>query len=224
MASLGNEIRTLIQLEVKREWRNRYAFNGMILYAVSTIFVCYLSFNVQRNDLQPITWNVLFWIILLFAAINAVAKSFLQESAGRLLYMYQLASPQAVIIAKIVYNTLLLAVLALLSYGFYALILGNPVQKPWLFLGNLLVAVLGFSGTLTLLSGISAKAGNNSALMAILSLPIMLPVLLMAMKVAKHAMDGLALSTVSNELSTLLAIDGLVIAVSYLLFPYLWRT
>ena len=69
--------------EWKVEWRNRYALNGLLLYLISTIFICYMSFNVKVNQLNPLTWNALFWIIMLFAAVNAIAKSFMHEKPAR---------------------------------------------------------------------------------------------------------------------------------------------
>jgi len=36
----------LFKKEVKLEWRSKYAFNGVLLYVVSTVFVCYISFEI----------------------------------------------------------------------------------------------------------------------------------------------------------------------------------
>ncbi len=213
-----------LKKELKQEWRNKYALNGLLLYLASTIFICYLSFNVKTNELTPVTWNALFWIIILFASINTVAKSFIQEKNERQLYYYTIISPQALIIARIIYNAILLVVMAIVGYIIYAIILGNPVVDDLLFVANLLLAAIGFSATLTLISAIASKAGNNQTLMAILGFPIILPMLLMVIKVSKNAMDGLERSASVDELLTLLAINMIVGAVSFLLFPYLWRS
>ena len=95
-----NQVYYLIKKELTIEWRNRYAVNGILLYLISTIFICYLSFNVRADQLDPVTWNVLFWIIILFAAVNAVAKSFIQEKHGQFLYYYWVHDPVAVIVGK----------------------------------------------------------------------------------------------------------------------------
>lgn len=213
-----------IKKEFKQEWRNRYALNGIILYLACTIFICYLSFHVRTNQLTPVTWNALFWIIILFASINAVAKSFMGEKPERQLYYYTIISPQALIVARMIYNAVLLLVISLLGAFFYSLILGNPVADQTLFIGNLFLGAIGFSSTLTLISAIASKAGSNQTLMAILGFPILLPMLLMVIKISKNAMDGLDLSASLDELLTLMAINIIVGAVSYLLFPYLWRT
>lgn len=214
----------LIKKEWQIEWRNRYALNGLLLYLISTIFICYLSFNVKANQLNPPTWNALFWIIMVFSAVNAVAKSFLQEKSGQLFYYYSLFDPRVLIGARIIYNTALMLVLALLGYVLYSLVLGNPVEDPWYFLLTVVLAALGFSATFTMISAIASKAGNNQTLMAILGFPVILPVLLLVIKLSKNAMDGLQRSSSTDELLTLLAINVLVGALSFLLFPYLWRT
>jgi heme exporter protein B len=221
--NLFQEIAALLRKEIVLEWRRKYAFNGILLYVISTIFICYLSFNLQRSQLNPLTWNALFWIILLFTATNAIAKSFVQESEGRQLYYYTLVSPEAIILSKIIYNTLLMWLMSILAYLVYSLILGNPVQNKVLFFANMLLGGMGFSTTLSMISAIASKSNNGGTLMAVLGFPVMIPFLLLLIKISKNAIDGLALSVSYDEIGTLIAINLIVISVSYLLFPYLWR-
>lgn len=218
------ELKALIEKEIRLEWRQRYALNGMLLYIISTVFVCYMSFKLKVNDIEPITWNTLFWIILLFTAVNSITKSFTQERAGRQLYYYTLASPQGIILSKIIYNIVLLLALSLVGFFIYAVMMGNPVQNIGMYLTAIILGAVGFSATLTMVAGIASKAENTSTLMAVLSFPIILPMLLMLIRLSKNAMDGLEWNTSYDEILTLLGIDGIVIALSYLLFPFLWRS
>ncbi|WP_460949938.1 heme exporter protein CcmB [Spirosoma daeguense] len=224
MAESIRQMSALMRKEFLLEWRQRYALNGMLLYIAGAVFVCYLSFNTRRGQLSPIVWNTLFWIIQLFTAINAIAKSFVQERASRQLYYYTLVSPQLIILSKILYNTVLMLILALLGFCVYAFVLGNPVQDVALYLLTLVLGAIGFAAALTLVSGIASKAENPGTLMAILSFPAILPLLLMLLKISKNALDGLDRSTSWNEIGTVLAIDAIVITVSWLLFPFLWRS
>jgi heme exporter protein B len=221
---LWKEIRLLIRKEIILEWRQRYALNGIILYVISAVFVCYLSFNLQRGQLNVLTWNALFWIILLFVAINAIAKSFMQERYGRQIYYYSITSPQGIILSKILYNVILMIILAFTCLLVYALVLGNPIDDWGLFAANLLLGAAGFSTTLTMVSGIASKTSNSSTLMAILGFPVIIPMLLMVIRVSKNAIDGLALSVSYDELMILVAVNVIVGTVSYILFPYLWRS
>jgi heme exporter protein B len=127
-------------------------------------------------------------------------------------------------LAKIIYNTGLMLLMSLLGYGVYSLVLDNPVLDQGLFLANMLLGSLGFASALTMVSGIAAKASNSGTLMTVLGFPVVLPMLLMLMKVSKNAIDGLARSVSYDEIGTLLAINAIIVAVSYLLFPFLWRT
>jgi heme exporter protein B len=216
---LLNQIKYLIAKEIKLELRNKYALGGILLYVVSTIFVSYLSF---KNIVNPATWNALFWIILLFASINAIAKSFISETRGRLLYMYTLVSPQAVILSKIIYNSLLLIVLSALCLFMYSVFVGNLIQDYPLFLLTLFLGVLGFSSLLTMVSAIASKTSNNFTLMAILSFPIIMPLLIVLIKLSRNAIDGLERWDV-NYIMVLIFINVIIVALSYLLFRYLWR-
>lgn len=219
-----DEIIALVRKEATLEWRQKYALNGILLYVISTVYITYLSVGVKGGTVQVSTWNALYWIIILFSAVNAVAKSFIQENQGRQLYYYMIASPESIILSKILYNTGLTLVLSVLGYMVFSVVMGNPVQDQPMFLLNLLLSSIGFSSCLTMVSSIAGKAGNNGTLMAILSFPILIPMLLLAIQISKNAIDGLDRGISLDKIITLLAINGVVGATSYLLFPYLWKS
>ena len=218
-----NEIRLLVRKEIQLEWRQKYAMHGLLLYLASTVFVCYLSFKAKQQAIHPITWNTLFWIILLFIAINAIGKSFTQESAQRNLFYYTIASPEAIIFSKIAYNTFVMIGISLIGIGFYSWVMGNPVGNFPLYLLSLILGAVGFSATLSMVAGIAAQGENTATLMAVLSFPIILPLLLMLLKVSKSAMDGLSIQENWDEIAILTSIDVIVIVLSGILFPYIWR-
>jgi heme exporter protein B len=215
-----SEIRYLIKKEATSEWRNKHTISGMLIYVVSTIFVCYLSF---RRIVDIPTWNALYWIILLFAATNAIAKSFLQESKGKLLYYYTLTSPQAFIISKIIYNGAIMIIISLLSLLFYTLLIGNVIENMSMFIVGVIVGSTGFAANLTLIAAIASKANNNSAMTAILGFPVILPMLLSIIKFSKFAIDGIGWGINLKYLLVILFLNVIVVALSYILFPYLWR-
>jgi len=217
---LWAEIKYLVDKEIRLELKQKYVLNGILLYLVSTIFVTYLAFE---NAITGETWNSLFWIILLFVAVNGISKSFIQESPARHLYYYTIASPQAVVLAKILYNLLLMAILSVLSFGFFLLLMGNQVVNLPLFLLTLVFGSLGLSSVLTMVAAIASRASNNFSLMAILSFPIVLPLLALLMKVSRTAMSSMDWSGLVPLLVILLTVNVAVIALAYLLFPYLWR-
>ncbi|MBC7567169.1 MAG: heme exporter protein CcmB [Pedobacter sp.] len=216
----ANEVKYLLYKEILLEWRSKYAINGMLLYVVSTIFVCFISFVTMENK---ITWNALFWIIMLFAAINGVSKSFLQESKGRQLYSYIIASPAAIILAKTIYNILMMVILTTIALGVYIIVFSYSPSDFLLFYIAVILGSLSFSTIFTMVSAIATKAGNGGMLMAVLSFPLIIPVLIVLIKLSKNAIDGLDRSVSLDEIGILLLINVMTVTASLILFPYLWK-
>jgi len=211
-------IYTLIKKDLLLEVRQQYSFYGILLYIIATIFVLYMTIREPEAKV----WNGLFWIIQLFICINAVAKSFLQETRGRMLYFYSIVNPRDFILAKLVFNSVLMLLMSFLSIGLFSLFLGNPVQKALPFIGLVLLGGWSLSLVFTFLSAIAAKAQQNAAIMAILGFPIIIPQLMLLMQLANTVFSdktGIASST----LLLIVMLDVLVVMLAVILFPFLWK-
>jgi heme exporter protein B len=190
-----------------------------LLYVASTTFVLFLA--VSKPEKQ--VWIGAFWTILIFASVNAIAKSFLQESKGRMLYYYTITSAATFILAKLIFNALLMIVISLVSWFLVQLLLGSPVQKPLLFIFICVLGSVSLGLLFTLLSAIAAKAQQNAALMAILGFPLVLPLLLVLMKASNVAL------TISDNyfpiglIGILVGYNILIILLSVILFPFIWK-
>ena len=114
--------------------------------------------------------------------------------------------------------------LSLVGFGAYALVLGNPVEDIWIYLLVVVLGSVGLSFSMTMVSAIASKARNSNTLMAILSFPVVLPILLMVIKISKNAIYGVERLASVDDFMVLIAINALIAAASYLLFPYLWRS
>ena len=209
---------TLFKKDLLLEVRQQYAFYGVLLYVGATIFVLYMSIE----NPETATWNGLFWIIQLFISINAVAKSFLQESSSRMLYYHTITNPQQFIAAKLLFNTVLMLVMSLLSLFLFSLFMTYPVLKTATFIGIVFLGSWSLSLVFTFLAAIAAKARQNAAIMAILGFPIIIPQLLMLIKVSSTVFQ-LNSSIPTANLLLLIVSDVLVILLSFILFPFLWK-
>jgi len=198
--------------------RQQYSFYGILLYIGATIFVLFMSIEEPKSNV----WNGLFWVIQLFICINAVAKSFLQENKGRMLYFYSIASPTNFVLAKLLFNSLLMLVMSLLSLLLFTMFLGNPIQKAGAFIGLVLLGGWSLSLVFTFLAAIAAKAQQNAAIMAVLGFPIIIPQLLLLMRLSKAAFAPL-LTIPLDTVLLLVALDGLIVLLAVILFPFLWK-
>ncbi|GAC1425975.1 MAG: heme exporter protein CcmB [Flavisolibacter sp.] len=213
-----NEIWTLFKKDVTLEIRQQYAFYGVLLYVGATIFVLYMS--IEHPDSE--TWNSLFWIIQLFISINAVAKSFLQENPNRMFYYHTITSPQNFIVAKLLYNSLLMLLMNGLSFIIFSLFMTYPVVQTERFIAILFLGGWTLSLVFTFLAAIAARAQQNAAIMAILGFPIIIPQLLVLMKISATAFNNHSPLPLSNIL-LILASDFVVVLLSIILFPFLWK-
>ncbi|HEY5369260.1 MAG TPA: heme exporter protein CcmB [Hanamia sp.] len=215
-----SKIITLLKKDFLLELRQQHTFFGILLYVASTIFVLYLAMGQPESAV----YNGLFWMIQLFVCINAVAKSFMQESKGRMLYFYTITSPVHFIIAKLIYSSVIMLLMVLVSLILFWILLGNPIMNPFQFIGIACLGGLSLSLVFTLMSAIAAKAHQNAAIMAILGFPLIIPQLLLLIRLSKSAFGEVFRDGAIMQITMLLiGLDVLVVVLSIVLFPFLWK-
>lgn len=215
-----NNIYILLKKDLLLELRQQHTFYGVLLYIASTIFVLYLAMD------EPVAnvWNGLYWLIQLFVCVNTVAKSFLQESKGRMLYFYSVVSPVQFIISKLLYNILLMVFMSVINLLLFFIFLNNPLSSGLTFTGIVVLGGASLSLVFTVMSAIASKAQHNAALIAILGFPVILPQLLLLMRLSKTAFAELFKAGAVFQLSGLvLGLDVLIVIMAVILFPYLWK-
>ena len=215
-----SQIITLLKKDFLLELRQQHTFFGILLYVASTIFVLYLAMGQPESTV----YNGLFWMIQLFVCINAVAKSFMQESKGRMLYFYTITSPVHFIIGKLIYSVIIMLLMVLLSLLLFRILLGNPVFNYLQFVGIAFLGGMSLSLVFTLMSAIAAKAQQNAAIMAILGFPLIIPQLLLLIRLCRAAYGEVFREGALLQISLLLGgLHILVIVLGIVLFPFLWR-
>ncbi|MGN6509580.1 MAG: heme exporter protein CcmB [Chitinophaga sp.] len=219
MKSPLSQIIALVKKDLLLEWRQRHALFGILLYVFSTMFVI----NLMVKEPEDKIWNAMFWVVQLFVCVNAVAKSFLQESRGRLLYFYSLVHPRYFIAAKLIYNVLLMTVFSVVTLVCCILFLGNPLMHGLYFLGVVLLGGISLSLLFTMLAAIAAQAAQNAALMAIMGFPLIMPILMLLSNIAQSAFAPVVQPGLAGMFLLLAGMDVLVIALALILFPFLWK-
>lgn len=214
-----HSILTLFKKDLLLEVRQQYTFYGVILYVASTIFVL----NLAMEHPEDKVWNGLFWMIQLFICVNAVAKSFLAESRGRMLYFYTIAGARDFVLSKLLFNAVLMIVMSLVSMGLFFLLLGNPISNPWRFTGIVCLGGFSISLVFTFLAAIAARAQQNAAMMAIMGFPLIIPQLMLLMKISSVAFADVIQAGLGQLIMLLTGLDVLVILLAVILFPFLWK-
>lgn len=214
-----SHIYALLKKDLLLEVRQQYTFYGIVLYVASTIFVLYMAMQQPEEKV----WNGLFWMIQLFICVNAVAKSFLSEGRGRMLYFYSISGARNFILAKLLFNAALMMVMSLTSLLLFVLLMGNPLQYPMEFAGIVCLGGVSLSLVFTFLAAIAARAQQNAALMAILGFPLIIPQIMLLMKISNGVFADVIQAGTTNIIFLLLGLDILVVALAVILFPFLWK-
>jgi heme exporter protein B len=215
-----NRIWNLVATEARIELRERYALSGIVLYVLSSSFIV---FSIWRQ-LPAREWGLTFWVIFLFCSLMAVLKSFGKESEGRYFYFYTLYHPLELFVAKVIYNLLLLLFIFLvLWFVLYVMAGDHIIRMGWFFITGLLASV-GLSFLLTLISSIAIKTQQNASLTSVMALPLMIPLLINILRLTSYAAGTTPDNNPWNEMMLLSSIISLVIGMSLWLFPYLWRS
>jgi heme exporter protein B len=214
------QIYQIVRLNFRLEWQERQSYFSILIYILSSVYLSYLVFN---QAISAETWNAFFWVIFIFSAVQAAYRSFHFEADQRFLLYYGMVKPENLVLGKIIYNFLYLFATGLFTALIFTFLMGNEIHSLAAFLFILLLASLGFSTILTFVAGISAKASNNPALPAILSIPLLYPQLISLSRVSLRSLTGFSWELNAPLLIVLALLSLVSLLLSYLLFPYLWR-
>ncbi|MFQ6008148.1 MAG: heme exporter protein CcmB [Candidatus Zixiibacteriota bacterium] len=208
--------------DARLELRTRYALNAILMFAITTLAV--VSFSVGQSGLSPKLLAALFWIILFFSAMSGLAQTFIrEEEAATAVTLRLLADPDSVYIGKLLFNFILLSVMAGIITPVFFLFTDAVTHGIPLFIVILATGVIGLSAATTLVAAIIAKASVKGALFAVLSFPILMPLLLVLISATEKVMEDATLGDISTEIQFIAAYGVVMITGSILLFKFVWQ-
>lgn len=213
------KIWSLVKKDLTVDLREIYAFASVFLFVLTCVFIVFKAFD--QISLQ--IWVVTYWIILIFVSINAVLKSFKDESSSSRMYFYSILNPLHVIVAKIIYNFIFVYTLSLILWIILVFFSFNPFESIGQFLLILLCASFGFSVVFTFVSALSQSGGNNSTLLSVLGMPLIIPILLLSIKLSFANTAMLDDTSLVTDFSLLVGINLLLTGICMLLFSILWK-
>jgi heme exporter protein B len=220
------QVFALIRKDVLVELRNKYVLGSVMLFSASTVMIIYFSllYNNSLNVISAPIWSILFWMVVLFSAVNAVSNSFFRESETQLMNYYFLFSPLVYLSSKIIYNVVYTLALSLVGALIFFIVISNPVKLPFIFLSVMILGSLSYAILFTIMSAIAVKAKSNNTLVAVLGFPILIPMMIFITKVTSAALGSVEhMELAFKNLMLIGALDLMQITLAVILFPYIWR-
>ena len=214
-SNLVKLVRAEFQLDLKKP---AVLAAAMLQMATMTL----LAFLSQPN-INAKVWSSLFWIILIFCTLQAISKNFLGVNRARWIYFNQLSTPQNILWSKMIYGWFTMTLLTLANLLLFAFFMGFPIQHPAAYFCNLTLVVAGIGSIFTLIGAIATKANQAGFLAPVLSLPVILPLILVGMQASNKTLNPVLVSSVWNDIALVGALDGLIIVLAVILFQPLWK-
>lgn len=206
--------------DITIELRERHSYLSSLLYLIAITFVVYKVFGRVEAPSRV----GLFWILILFTSINVISYSFSFHSQKRKLYHYTLYRPVELIIAKWSINCLKLIFAGLILIGLQVLFSNESLKGPLLFGQSYVLCIIGLTAALTLISSISSYSQNQNTLLAILSLPLLIPILLLGMRICMISERIIIDTAVNSYLMMLVGIDIVFVALLIIFIPLTWKS
>ena len=213
----------LIRHALRIEFRNKHGIAGLVVFSLAAVYTCYQATGT-RASME--SWNALAWVVLLFAAFNAVSRPWADDSENMRSFLLHTVSPQSWILARVIYYGLLLSGLGLVVFLGFALFLGVDHFRGWNVLHfwvGIEATALALASLLSLLQALASRAGGGFGLVSVLGLPLMIPVILVSTRYGMDLMKGIVFWDTAHHLLFLASLTGGFVALGYILFPYLWR-
>ncbi len=204
------------------EFRTRYAINAILLFAVTTLFA--VSFSIGGVGLSPSVQASLLWLIIYFSALSGLSRSFVREEESHTASALRLsAAPGAVFGGKLIFNIVLLFMLELVIIPLFVGMMNLQVNGWPLFLAIMVSGSAGLAVASTVVAAVVSRANAKGALFAVLSFPILLPLLIVAISGTKAALSGAGFASGADDLKLLISYTGIMFVVSLILFRFVWE-
>jgi heme exporter protein B len=224
MSRLLVEALAVAAKDLRTEFRTRVALNALGLFALTVLAAVSYTvgpYRITAED-RPFLLAVLLWIVIFFAALAGLDRSFVKEEESHTAPLLRLAaSPTAVWLGKLGFNLILIYFLMAILVPLYCILMGYKILLVGGFVLILLFGGYALAVITTIVAAIIARALTRGALFSVLSLPLLLPLLIFLIQGTAGAADGTA-ETVSNSVRAVLSMGGIMTIVSAVLFPVVW--
>jgi heme exporter protein B len=210
----------IVWKDLRAELRSRELINSMLLFTLITVMVFSLALELDAEARQNTVAGVL-WVTVAFAGMLGLSRSLAAEKDRGSLDALLLApiARSALFFGKMIGNLLFVLVIAVALLFLLTVLFNLALFKP-LLLVTLILGSVGFTTVGTLVSSMSVHARARETLLPILLLPVVLPILISAVRASTAILNGMPSGDWRPWLQLLAAGDVIFLAAAYMLFDF----
>lgn len=217
---LLSSVCAVIRKDIQCELRTRHAVTAVLLFAVtSTVAV---SFTLGAWGSKGAVASALLWLVIYFSAMSGLSRSFVREVETQTAPTLKLvARPNSVYLGKLLFNFALLLAVETIAVPLFVTFMNCRVDSWGTFTAVLALGSLALSAGSTMTAAMVSRAAVKGALFAVVSFPLLIPVLAVAIHGTGAAMGSTA--SAASDIRMLIYYSGAVITASLMLFKFVWE-
>jgi heme exporter protein B len=211
----------IVAKDVVAELRTREMFSSMFVFSLLVILIFNFTFDLRAENQRTLAPGVL-WVAIAFAGMLGLSRSFIMEKdrgsmEGLLLTP---VDRSAIFLGKMLGNVLFITAVEVIILPIFMVLFNLSAGDLPLVVGVVLLGTIGFAGVGTLFSAMAIHTRAREVLLPVLLFPVVIPVMLAAVKLTAAILDRLPFADVQNWFSLLVAFDLIFMALAFMLFDY----
>ena len=220
MIGFLRKVLAIVHKDIIAELRTKEMFSSMFVFALLVIVIFNFAFELRIANVKQVAPGVL-WVTFTFASMLGLNRSFiLEKDKGCLEGLLLTPVDRSVIyFGKMLGNLIFMLVVEAIVLPIFWVLFNPPLFSPALIL-VIVLGTVGFAGVGTLFSAIAVHTRAREVMLPILLFPIVVPLMIAAVKITGGLLDGQPLSEMRNWLNLLVGFDVIFLTVSYMTFDY----
>ncbi len=210
---------TIVWKDLLTELRTREMIGSVLVFALLVLFIFNFAFELRVEQVKAVAPGVL-WVTFTFAGTLGLNRAFVLEKDRGCLDGLLLGPVDRSVLyfGKMAGNTLFMLVVEAVALPAFVVLFNLPF--PPLLPVVVFLGTVGFAGVGTLLSAMTVHTRAREVLLPVLLFPVVVPVIVAAVKLTAGLLDGLPLGGMVHWLRLLVAFDAIFLAVAYVTFDY----
>ena len=211
----------IVLKDIIAELRTKEMISAMFVFSLLVIFIFNFTFDLRAQNATTLAPGVL-WVAVAFAGMLGLGRSFINERDRGSLEGLLLApvDRSALYFGKFIGNVIFIVCVEVVILPLFMIFFNQPLTILPDLVGVVILGTIGLAGVGTLFSAMVIHTRARDVLLPILLFPVVVPVLIAAVRLTAAILDNLPFAEVNKWLGLLIAFDALFLAISFLMFDY----
>lgn len=214
MREFWNRTLAILWKDVLVQLRTRDIVSSTLVFGILVIVVFNFAFEPDSVNLDTVGSGIL-WVAFTFAGVLSLSRSFILEKEKDCLQGLMLCpvGREVLYAGKMLGCLLFMLIIEAIILPVFAVLFDLPVFLPKLAVITFL-ATVGFALVGTLLSALSVHTKAREVMMPILFFPVVVPVIIAAVKASELTLKGESWGELASWLEIIIAFDVVFLVVS----------